>query len=503
MLSLQGILSEHPFPRLLNFLHETDQTGRLLLKHSGISKTVYVVQGLAVNVESSLRDETLGRYLIKQGKITEDDYKKSVELMMNQGVQQGASLVKLGALKPKEFYQAVKDQTREKLLTCFGWTEGEYRYQEEISFVEDTYRFEMPFIPIMREGLARFFPDEFLDRELALVPDGPLIPEADLLERISSWNLEREESERVLQIDGEKGLPEILSSAGTKEKRLFYLLLMVGLIKPSNQLAEKLREVIPGEKHAPLQREALFVSLSAPEVIDEEPIEAEGDEDKRGEDEILAEYMEIKSKDYFSLLNVDSDAEDDDIEQAYHRKMAEFARDCFVPGLSAEAEARLEEINTQYIRAYESLRSPEHREKYRQELIGKSEFKARPGLEAERFLQKGMEYVRARDWAKAQEMFEKAVELSPEEPEYFGYLGWAVYSNEELDFEQRRDMAIEKLAKAIEINPNMDSIHVFMGKIYKDGGDAEEAIAEFRLALQCNPNCREAARELKAYGVET
>jgi tetratricopeptide (TPR) repeat protein len=500
MLSLQGILNEHPFPRLLNFLHEADQTGRLLLKHSGVSKTVYVVQGLAVNVESSLRDETLGRYLIKQGKITEDDYKKSIELMMEQGIQQGASLVKLGALKPREFYQAVKNQTREKLLTCFGWSEGEYHYQEEISFVEDIYRFEMPLIPIMREGLVRFFPGESLDRELALVPDGPLIPESDLLEKISGWNLGREESAIVLQIDGQKGLREILSSAGAKEKRLFYLLLLVGLIKPSNQLAEKLREVIPGELHAPQEREALFVSVSAPEVIDEE---AEGVEKKRGEDEILTEYMEIKSKDYFSLLDVDTDADDERIEQAYHRKMAEFARDCFVTGLSAEAEARLEEINTQFIRAYESLRDSERREKYRQELPGKAQAGAKPGLEAERILQRGMEYVRARDWAKAQEMFEKAVELRPEEPEYFGYLGWAIYSNEELEFEQRRDMAIEKLARAIEMNPNMDSIHVFMGKIYKDSGNVREAIAEFRLALRCNPNCHEAARELKAHGVET
>jgi Tfp pilus assembly protein PilF len=148
------------------------------------------------------------------------------------------------------------------------------------------------------------------------------------------------------------------------------------------------------------------------------------------------------------------------------------------------------------------LKDPERRDKYRQDLEGKPEAEARPELEAEKYLQQGMRSVRARDWSNAQEMFEKAVELKPDEPEYYGSLGWAIYCNEEMDFNERRDTAIEKLGAALEMNPNMDAVHVFLGKIFKDEGNVNEAVAEFRVALQCNPNCREAARELKAHGFD-
>jgi tetratricopeptide (TPR) repeat protein len=501
MLGLEGGLEEHPMPRLLNFLHESSQTGRLMLNHSGVSKTLYVVEGLVANVESSLRDETLGRYLIKQGKITEEDYQESIDLMMKEGIKQGASFVKLGVLKPRELFQAVKDQTKEKLVTCFGWTKGEYRYKEELSFVEDINRFETPFIPVMREGLSRFFPPEALSRELELVGTGPLVPEPDLLNKISAWNLDKEEAAWLIKVEGTRSMKEVLEKAGEKERRLLYLLLLVGLIKPSERLAEKVREVIPGEVQEPLAAEQVFEPATI-HLADEMEVEMEGMEDKRTEDEILEEYIDLKSKDYFSLLGVGADTGDEEIERAYREKINQFARENFVAGVSAEAEARLEEINTRIIMAYESLKNPERREKYLQEIGEKPAPEASPGLEAEKCLQKGMEYVRTRKWAGAQEMFEKAVELKPEEPEFYGYLGWAIYCNEDLEFNQRRDMAIEKMGMALEMNPNMDSIHVFLGKIFKDEGNINEAVSEFRQALQCNPNCREAARELKAHGVE-
>jgi hypothetical protein len=49
------------------------------------------------------------------------------------------------------------------------------------------------------------------------------------------------------------------------------------------------------------------------------------------------------------------------------------------------------------------------------------------------------------------------------------------------------------------MNPQMDSPHVFLGKILKDDQKAGPAMEEFKLALRANPKCREAERELKAH----
>ncbi len=41
-----------------------------------------------------------------------------------------------------------------------------------------------------------------------------------------------------------------------------------------------------------------------------------------------------------------------------------------------------------------------------------------------------------------------------------------------------------------------------MGKILQAEGDEKGAVREFKMALKCNPNCREARRELDSRGIK-
>jgi len=499
--NLQGKLSEHLPPRLLNFLFERQETGILRLSRQGLTKTLYVVSGVPVNAESTSRDETLGRYLIKSGRIREEDYEKSIALMLSQGVQQGAALVKLGCLKPKELYQEVKSHTREKALAAFSWSEGEYHFEAEVGFVEDLYRFEFQFYPLLAQGVLNHLPLGAIERELVRVPLLPLAPADDLLDRIAAFALNEAASAFVIQIDGQKLLPALCEQAPDPRlaHRLLYLLLLTGLVGPSGQPCREIREVVVEEKAAPSPPAYLFLPTkeTAPEVEEELPMEeALG----KGQEAILTAYIEIKSLDLFAVLGVGRDTGDPEVEQAYRRRMDEFDRDQFQKNLPAEAEAKLEEINTRLIRAYESLKTAARRQGYLAQLEEVSPQKqARRRLESEKFLQEGMKCVRSRDFARAQEMFEKAIQLRPQEPEYYGYLGWTIYMNPALEEKVRRARAEEKVRMAIQMNPRLDSARVFLGKIFKDQGRMEEAVAQFRAAVECNPNCREASRELKVY----
>lgn len=498
---LQGKLSEHLPARLLNFLFEQQETGILRLSRQGLTKSLYVVSGAPVNAESTSRDETLGRYLIKSGRITEEDYEKSIALMLSQGMQQGAALVKLGCLKPKELYQEVKKHTWEKTLAAFNWSEGEYQFESEVGFVEDLYRFEFQFYPLLAQGVLRYLPLGAIERELARVPLAPLIPLDNFQDRIAAFGLDQAASVFAARIDGQTLLPALSERAPDPKlaQRLLYLLLLTGLVGPGGQPCREIRKVAPEEKAAPALPAYLFQPAkdTAPEVEEELPVEAA---DGKGPEDILAAYMEIKSLDLFAVLGVGRDAGDEEVEGAYRRRLSEFDREKFQKNLPAEAEAKLEEINTRLIRAYESLKTAARRKGYLAQLEEVSpQRQAQRRLESEKFLQEGMKCVRGRDFARAQEMFEKAIQLRPQEPEYYGYLGWTIYMNPVLEEDVRCARAEEKVRMAIQMNPRLDSAHVFLGKIFKDQGRVEDAVAEFRAAVSCNPNCREALRELQTY----
>ncbi|HUT55631.1 MAG TPA: DUF4388 domain-containing protein [bacterium] len=581
---MEGDLVELPFPALLEFLHERNVTGRLVLRRGELTKMVFLVEGKPVNVDSTLRDETLGRYLIKKEKISEEQFEQSILMMIEQNIQQGAALVKMGVLSAKELYFEVKSQTREKLLSCFAWTQGTFGFYPDVDFVEDMYRFEMAVPRAMHEGINRFFPKGAVERELARVSPGPIVPAPDIMERIGEYELSEEESEFVLHING----VDDLLTLKKKEKsypfasRLLYLFLVCDLVGPKGKPEQALRQPAKYQLDLPPIEEFMIPSGhdTSPEVVEEDegPVEAdEGAGPKEGEeaeldveedvfcdDEVMDErdfrsasgksaaevdeeaimddggpmeepplsdeaeaqagevpplarvkmvkghekeesdilefYMGLKSADFFSLLRIGQDADSVQVTEAYRRLRREYDKSNFPPGLSGEALAKLEEIHAQIIRAYETLRTLIGRREYLSRIQAEAEGKTTAAaLKAEQYLQQGVQFVRKRDWPRAQAMFEKAVEARPEEPEYLGYLGWTIYSNPEEQAAERTERAKTLIRKAIDINPQMDSSRVFLGKILKEEGKIQEAVEQLETALLCNAKCREAERELKSH----
>ncbi len=501
MRTLRGKISDHLPARLLLCVREQRETGVLKLSWQGMSKTVYAVSGEPVNAEGTSRDETLGRYLIKSGRLSEEDCEKSIRLMFAQGLLQGAALVKLGCLKPKELYQSLKNHTREKILAALAWTEGDYHFEPEVSFVEDLYRFEFNFYQLLLQGTRSYMPLGVIERELARVPLLPIVPVDNFSKRVAGFGLSEDEAAWLSRIDGRQTLPALIQAMGGAEaaERLLYLLLLTGLLGPAGKPCQELREVLVGAKAADPHLQFPFAagSETSPEVLEELPL---AEANLKGPEDILSAYMEIKTLDLFAVLGVNRNLGDAEVEAAYRRRMAEFDRAQFQSVLPAEAEAKLEEIVARLIRAYESLKTEVRRAGYLAQ-VKETAPQKRPQrrLESERWLQEGMNCVRHRDFVEAQARFEKAVRLWPQEPEYYGYLGWTIYLNPSLELEKRQALAQETIRMAISMNPRLDSPHVFLGKIFKDQGRLEDALAEFRLALECNPNCREAQRELQAF----
>jgi len=57
--------------------------------------------------------------------------------------------------------------------------------------------------------------------------------------------------------------------------------------------------------------------------------------------------------------------------------------------------------------------------------------------------------------------------------------------------------ARDQLNQAISLNSKVDKAYLFLGYIYKAMNYREMAEHEFEKAIQCNPDCTEALRELR------
>ena len=85
--------------------------------------------------------------------------------------------------------------------------------------------------------------------------------------------------------------------------------------------------------------------------------------------------------------------------------------------------------------------------------------------------------------------------LQPEEGEFLALLGWTTHARAPGDDGAGRQ-ALTLLAEAVDRSPTLDRAHLYKGHVHKALGQNVDAQGEYEKAVECNPGCTEALREL-------
>ena len=78
---LKGNIRDYSLPKVLVQLNRKRATGTLSVSTPNFTKKIYLIKGDAVFASSSYEDDRLGEMLLKAGKITVEQYDKSVEIL--------------------------------------------------------------------------------------------------------------------------------------------------------------------------------------------------------------------------------------------------------------------------------------------------------------------------------------------------------------------------------------------------------------------------------------
>src|SRR4051812_28212504 len=110
--------------RSLLALRKERRSGVLTVESEGIKTFVYLDQGMPVFAEEGTHGETLGRLLVRQGKLTQAQYvdvigKMTDALFINEQLRFGEVAVELGYLTEGQVSKALADQIRWKIVRVF------------------------------------------------------------------------------------------------------------------------------------------------------------------------------------------------------------------------------------------------------------------------------------------------------------------------------------------------------------------------------------------------
>lgn len=241
---LSGSLKSVTVPDLLTFISMIRKTGTLSLVSSDRVRKIFWEKGDMIFAGSSEPEESLGAFLIRHGKITQEQNMKA-GLHVKPGMRQGKVLVKMGALTPKELWWAVKSQVLEIIYGTFSLMDGLFTFRETDEPNDEKITLSTTTTNIIMEGIRRL--DEW-PRIRELIPSDRLILyQAPPETRDKSVNFLEGEKAILGLIDGNRDVREIIYESEFEEfetlRILMSLIMAKYVLMPQAQKAKSPEEV--------------------------------------------------------------------------------------------------------------------------------------------------------------------------------------------------------------------------------------------------------------------
>jgi DNA-binding response OmpR family regulator/DnaJ-domain-containing protein 1 len=470
-------ISEFTIPQQLQTLYRNKATGLLHLQQGDAKKIIYIENGYPIFARSNVLKECLGRMLVAEGTITQVDCDASVERSKESGRLQGTILIEMGLLTPEELHAALVRQVTRKLLATFAWHDGTWQFVPAKDIKKNVTRIKLTPANLIMQGIGEYWSLKQLDDFLFPYMEDYLKQSTNPLYRFQDIELSQRGEQFFKRCIGIKTMASLLENhplARREVQRIIAALLISEMVE---------RQATPEQMDAQELEGAAGIK-----IIDE-----------KLRTRILEDYRRIMDTDYFEALGIARNSGTTEARRAYYKLAKEYHPDRFLgSGLSKEMSSKVREMFQYITQAYTVLSNPDTCADYLEELVHgtKKSIDINQVIEAESSYQEGQALLKIRRFAAAAKHLKRSLELSPEEPEYMTSYAWALFkSDPEKDVIQQQ--ALEVLLASRELNPSLDQTHLYLGHVYQAQHKERQAEKSFEMAVQADPGCTEALRELR------
>lgn len=482
MLPTSGALEERPIPELLNGLRAARFDGLLVLERGKKKKAVELREGWPVSVKSNLVSECFGHYLVREGRVPQAALDESAKRMRSGEGLQGEILIAMDVLDEDELVVALRDHALDKFYELFGWRTGRFALRPGAQVQRaSSLGLEGHPTALIVEGVRRAYPLKQIDRFLAVHGGAYAVPRANGDAPLAAVGLSEEEREWVASMDGGVTLG-VIAAQPEWARRLAFALVSIEFLTIESQAGDA--------------ADARAVASQA--VEQRAPEEVAADEALRVE---LAELANrIRGLDHYGVLEVGSDAGDEEIRVAYAALAKRTHPDRF-HAASSSVRQLAAQVFERIAEAHAAIATAEARTRYAaEEARGRRleavEDEGRRALAAETEFQKGEARMAQRDYEGALVYFGRAMQNFPSEGEYRSYYGWCLYLCHP-DNEVMLGEALEHCREGVKLAKDREKPYLLLGRLYKAMGKTVAAKKMFSRAVAIKPQCVEAMRELR------
>ncbi|HEY2409509.1 MAG TPA: serine/threonine-protein kinase [Polyangiaceae bacterium] len=125
----QALLRDTSMLEVLAYMRQRGESGALFVERSagaglGSRKEIYLDKGRLAHVASSEREELLGEYLVRRGRLTREQLDTALGSLSGYGGRLGDTLIAIGMVDAVDVFRAIRDQGRDRVASLCAWNEG-------------------------------------------------------------------------------------------------------------------------------------------------------------------------------------------------------------------------------------------------------------------------------------------------------------------------------------------------------------------------------------------
>lgn len=483
-------VAEVPFAQLLIAHHAAGTTGTLVARRGPVEKRVLLERGQAVDCRSNLVHETLNRFLVSLGRLTEAQAAEVLADSVQRGVRIGEVLIERGHIDASELTRLLQQNLAKKLLDLFTWSDGELRLDTTPVRLESALKVRVP--QLVLTGVTRFMPQAAIERALHPHAAAPLALTPAAAAAAGALRLPEREQRVLAALDRPQRIEELLAASGlstAEAARSLYALLVLGLVAPA--------DAPPPPAALPTLDPMLFAprtpAPAPPVAAAAAPGKPPPPDRSRLLNSVSQAFLDHRQKDSFELLGLREEADEREIEAAFLAFAREFAPLRFEePGLALVADyAR--ELFLAGARAFAELADRDRRS----ELVGRRQRRREEAEQARRAVhqqrietdlldpalqfRKGMALLEAGKTKAALQQLEFAADCDPQNGRYRAEVARCRFL---LSPTSGGKQALEELAEAERVDPNAVELFLYHGEIAAELGRFEEAEGALRQAAR-------------------
>ncbi len=474
---LKGRFREFKFADIMIGLQRSQKTGILTVEAGSTVKKLYINNGDIVFSASNRPEDRLGDLLLRERRITLEQYNHSVRELKKSSKRQGEILLRLGYLRFDELIPAVRHQVEEIILGIFELEHGRFYFLETPLPAEEIITLKLSAATLIYRGIQRIKSFYAIRQDLPSLDSIPCFS-MNPLDLFQDINADAAGRKIIACIDGKKSISQVLMCSDLNAidaLKIIYALLNIRLLEIRD------RSVLQASA------EDLTESIRE-EIAEKAPKDTDDSEIKEMIEAMHASYGRLG---HYELLDLDRNASPAEIRKAYYVSAKKYHPDRHFRFADDSMRSKLSSIFSSVNEAYSVLSDPRRRKEYDSGSSSPSSHNETPQDRANAAFTRGKAALNADNPEEAELSFAQALYFDETKAEFYYYHALSQKRQKKLK------EAAKSLEKAIKLEPasalyisELGSVLLYLGLPTRAGG-------LFEKALTLSPGHRDAAEGLK------